>query len=65
MKDIKQLIIYGVMSFAVIILLIKMSRVEALNSNIIVITAILFVVVLPVFMAIRIAKKEKESEHQQ
>jgi len=65
MKDIKQLIIYAIMSFGVIILLIKMSKVEELNSSIIVTTAILFVVVLPIFIAIRMAKKEKEREHQQ
>jgi len=65
MKDIKQLIIYAIMSFGVIILLIKMSKVEELNSSIIVTTAVLFVVVLPIFIAIRMAKKEKEREHQQ
>jgi len=65
MKDIKQLIIYAILSFGVIILLIKMSKVEELNSSIIVTTAVLFVVVLPVFVAIRMAKKEKEKEHQQ
>ena len=65
MNDIKQLIIYAVMSVGVILLLIQMSKSDQLNSSIIVITAILLVVVLPVVLAIKLAKREKEREHQQ
>ena len=61
MKDLKQFIIYGVVSVAGILVLIEMSQNDVLNSNILVFTAIFLVIILPVFVAIRIAKKEREN----
>jgi len=61
MKDILQLIMYGVVSFGVIILLIKMSQTDEIGSTFVVLTAVFLVVVLPVLVAVKIAKKERES----
>lgn len=61
MKDIIQFVMYAVVSFGVIILLIKMSASDAFGSTMVVMTAIFLVVILPVFVAVKIAKKERES----
>jgi len=62
MKDLKQLALYIAMSVAVIITLVKMSQSDAVPSGVVVSTAVLFVVVLPVLVAVRIAKKERERQ---
>lgn len=59
MKDLLQLIIYGVVSFAGIMLLIKMSQNDFVSPNVLVLTSITLVVVLPVIIAVRVAKKER------
>lgn len=61
MKDIKRLIIYGGGSFAVIIALIALSRMETLPSGVVVFAAVMFVVVLPVVYAINVSKKERKN----
>ncbi|HFE37977.1 MAG TPA: hypothetical protein ENK06_06105 [Gammaproteobacteria bacterium] len=61
MKDLKQLLAYGIGAFIGILLLVKMSQNDVLNSNILVFTAIFLVIVLPIFFAIKIAKKEREN----
>ena len=61
MKDLLQLIIYGVVSFAGILLLIKMSQTDFVSPNVLVLTSISLVVILPIIIAIRVAKKERAS----
>ncbi len=61
MKDFKQLIIYAVVSFVGIILLIKMSQSDVISPNFLVFTAIFLVVVLPIIVAVKIGKKEREN----
>lgn len=60
-KDFKQLIIYAVVSFVGIILLIKMSQSDIVSPNFLVMTAIFLVVVLPIIIAVKIGKKEREN----
>ncbi len=60
-KDFKQLIIYAVVSFVGIILLIKMSQSSLVSPNFLVFTAIFLVVVLPIIVAVKIGKKEREN----
>lgn len=61
MKDIKRLIIFAVGSFAVILALIALSRMENIPSSVVVFSAIMLVVVLPVILAVKMSKKEREN----
>lgn len=63
MKDLAQLAIYATLTVGAILLLIAMSDMENLSSSVVVSTAILLVVVLPVFLAIRAAKKEQAQKN--
>jgi len=60
MKDLAQLAIYAALTIAGILVLIAMSRMENLPSGAVVGTAMFLVVVLPVIIGIRAAKKERE-----
>jgi len=60
MKDIVQLTIYVSLTVGAILLLVAMSKMENLPSSALVITATMLVVVLPVIIGIRAAKKERE-----
>jgi len=62
MKDIAQLTIYAALTVGAILLLIAMSRMENLPSGAVVGTAMLLVVVLPVIIGIRAAKKEQANK---
>lgn len=63
MIDIKRLFIFAGGSLAVILLLIAISRIEAIPSSVVVSSAIFLVVVLPIILAIKLSKKEKEREN--
>jgi len=60
MKDLKQLAIWGSLSLVVILFLINISSKEGIPSSVVVGAAIFFVVVLPIFLAIRMSKNERE-----
>ena len=60
MKDLVQLLIYGGLTVAAILLLVAMSNMENISSNVVVFTSIMLVIVLPVVIGIRAAKKERE-----
>jgi len=60
MKDIKRLFIFAGGSLAVILGLIAMSNME-LPSGVVVFVAVMLVVVLPVILAIKMSKKEREN----
>lgn len=60
MKDLVQLFIYGGLTIAAILLLVAMSNMENISSSVVVFTSIMLVIVLPVVIGIRAAKKERE-----
>lgn len=60
MKDLKQLFIFAGGTTAVILGLIAMSKME-LPSGVLVFSAIMLVVILPVIVAIKMSKKEREN----
>ena len=60
MKDLKQLAIWGSLTVIVILFLINISSKENIPSDLVVIAAIFFVVVLPIVLAVRLSKKEKQ-----
>lgn len=62
MKDFIQFVIYSVVSFAGIMLLIKMSQSDIVSPNVLVLTSISLVVILPVIIAVRVAKKERANK---
>lgn len=62
MKDLKRLAVFGSGTLAVILLLIALSRME-LPSGVVVFSAIMLVVVLPVILAIKLSQKERENRH--
>jgi len=62
MKDIRNLLISVILSVGVILILINLSQSEGVSSNVLVGTAIFFVVILPVILAVKLSKKEKEKE---
>ena len=59
MKDIATLAVYAVLTVGAILILIAMSGMEELPSSVVVITAILLVVVLPVVFAVKAGKNEQ------
>jgi hypothetical protein len=63
MKDIKNLIIYGGLSFGLILLLVILARNGAVSSDVIGVLAIIGVVVVPVVISVFIGKKEKQKKH--
>jgi len=62
MKDLKQMAIWVSLTIAVIYFLINISDVEGISSNLVVGSAIFFVIVLPIVLAIRLSKKEREQQ---
>jgi len=62
MKDLKQLAIWGSLSLVVILFLINISSKDEVPSSLVVGAAIFFVVVLPIILAIRMSKKEREQQ---
>ncbi|MDH5258209.1 MAG: hypothetical protein OEX07_09370 [Gammaproteobacteria bacterium] len=62
MKDLAQLAIYGTLTIGAIMVLITMSRMENLSSSTLVLTAMLLIIVLPVVIAIQVAKKERKNK---
>jgi len=64
MKDIKQLLIYVVLTVGVILLLVNISNKDSIPSSVVVGLAVFFVVVLPVIVAVRLSKKERERQQQ-
>ncbi len=65
MGDFKNLLIYGGLSLAVILGLVFMSATDSISPGMVGGLAILFVVILPVVVAVRISKQEKLRKQQQ
>jgi len=63
MKDLQQLAIYGGGATLIILLLINIASIEALSPGVLVAVAILTVVILPIVIAVKQAKREKNSEN--
>lgn len=60
MKDIKNLVIYGGSSLLVILMLANMDALGNVSEDVVGYLAIFLVIVLPVALAVVIAKKEKQ-----
>ncbi len=65
MNDIKNMLIYGGLSLAVILGLVFISTSDSISPGMVGGLAILFVVILPVVVAVRISQKEKERKARQ
>jgi len=62
MKDLKRFLFYGTASGLVILLLTLIGRSEAISGGIKVSLALILVVVLPLFLGVFIAKKERREK---
>ncbi len=60
MKDLKGLAIYGGGTIAIILMLVAISRMENIPSNVLGIASILVVVVIPIVLAVKLSKNERE-----
>lgn len=62
MKDLKNMFIYGGLSFGLIMLLVVLATTGSVSSDVIGMLAILTVIVLPVVISVFIGKKDKEKQ---
>jgi hypothetical protein len=62
MKDLKNMFIYGGLSFGVIVLLVVLATTETASSDVVGVLAILTVIVLPVVLSVFIGKKDKQRQ---
>ncbi len=62
MKDLKNLAIFGSITGAVILVLVSMAASDSISDTTVGYLSILLVVVLPVILAIKMIKKEKEGK---
>lgn len=62
MNDIKNLLIYGGLTLAVILGLVISAEFGIITHDTIGILAIIFVVIVPIFVAVKLGNKERERE---
>lgn len=62
MKDLKRLLIYGGTALFSILLLVELASAHVLTGNAMVGVAVFLVIVLPAVIAIKAAKRERQSQ---
>lgn len=62
MKDLKNLVIYGSAAGLVVLILATLGRTDAISGGVKISLALILVILLPLILSVRMAKKERQDK---